>query len=225
MSVMRAHDLNELGSGGMRSFRPVPGLAPLSAGPRQTASAAILFADIVGFTGLSERLTPNETFSLLAGFHERMAHVVGSRGAAICDVIGDSVMAVWTGASGEQNAARALESGFAMLEAMRRWGGGRGVADETLQIGIGLHAGPVMTGRTGTALQSKLSAFGDAVNVAHRLERLTRSRSAAVIASATLLRAARAARPGDYLVSRFQVDEEVVLPGRTAPIRIGIARS
>lgn len=207
----------------MRAYRPVPGLLPAAAVPRANASAAILFADIVGFTGLSEMLTPHQTFSLLADFHDRMAQVVGDRGAAICDVIGDGVMAVWTGAGGEDNASRALSSAFAMLEAMRRWGGG-GVADETLRIGVGLHCGPVMTGRTGTALQSKLSAFGDAVNVAHRLERLTRSRAAAVIASTALLRAAGAARPGDRQIAHFQPDEEVVLPGRTAPIRIRVAR-
>jgi adenylate cyclase len=220
---MRAHDLNEFGTGQLRTFRPIPDEARVSAGPRPNASAAILFADIVGFTGLSERLTPHQTFSLLAGFHDRMAQVVGGRGASICDAIGDGVMAVWAGPSGEHNAAQALSSAFAMLEAMRRWSVVWGSPGAPLRIGVGLHAGPVMTGRTGTALQSKLSAFGDAVNVAHRLERLTRSRAAAVIASSTLLRAAGAASPVHRLVSRFQADEDVVLPGRAAPIRIRAA--
>lgn len=221
---MRAHDASELAPRWLPAVRSTAAAEP-AARPhaRHHEAAAILFADIVGFTRICERLEPDAAFAVLHGFHERMAHTVAARGASICDAIGDGVMAVWSGPDGEENAAQAFRCAFVMLAAMNDWSGERGPAATPLKIGLGLHAGPVMIGRTGGPLQPKLSAFGDAVNVANRLERMTRGRGTDLIVSDVLFLAAAAALPREPRLARFQPAEEVRVAGRAAPIRIRIA--
>ena len=156
--------------GRLPALRPAGRVSDRVEAPR-SAFAAVLFADIVGFTRLCRTLEPAGTFALLSGFHQRMAEAVAEHGAVIGDPIGDGIMAVWCGPA-PAAARAALRCGFAMLEAIDDWNQARrdGLP---LRIGVGLHAGAVMIGRVGAAGHDKLGAFGDTVNVAHRLERMT----------------------------------------------------
>ncbi len=201
---------------------PVPRAAGLGSdrhGAPRSASAAVLFADIVGFTRLCGTLEPAGTFALLSGFHERMARAVMDHDAAIGDPIGDGIMAVWCGPAA---ARAALRCGFAMLEAIEAWNAARrdGLP---LRIGVGLHAGPVMIGRVGAAGHAKLGAFGDTVNVAHRLERMTRTRRSDIIVSEELFRTVAAHDPAERRLAWFPAASRADIPGRAEGVAIRTA--
>jgi adenylate cyclase len=207
--------------------RPIrlPGTAAGAARAGELASAAILFADIVGFTKLCERMGAEDAFAVLAGFHGRMADVMAAHGVGIADYIGDGVMAVWTATGPVEEALRAFRCGFAMLEAVERWNGERiRAGGRPIRIGVGLNAGAVMVGRTGGPGHAKLGAFGDAVNVAHRLERMTRAAAADVAVSDALFRTVAAAAPDDARLAAFCGPEDIRVPGRSRPVRVRTAR-
>ncbi|WP_342240133.1 adenylate/guanylate cyclase domain-containing protein [Inquilinus sp. OTU3971] len=197
--------------------RAAPGLDRT---PR-SAFAAVMFADIVGFTRLCETLEPAGTFALLSGFHQRMAEAVVEHGAAIGDPIGDGIMAVWCGPA-PAVARSALRCGFAMLEAIEDWNRARrdGLP---LRIGIGLHAGTVMIGRVGAAGHDKLGAFGDTVNVAHRLERMTRAHHSDIIVSEELFRAVALHHPAERRLAWFPAGGRADIPGRAEGMAIRAA--
>jgi adenylate cyclase len=203
---------------------PVPrraGPGPDPAGAPRSAYAAVMFADIVGFTRLCETLEPAGTFALLSGFHQRMAEAVAEHGAAIGDPIGDGIMAVWCGPA-PAAARSALRCGFAMLEAIEHWNRARrdGLP---LRIGIGLHAGTVMIGRVGAAGHDKLGAFGDTVNVAHRLERMTRTHHSDIIVSEDLFRAVAQHHPAERRLAWFPAASRAQIPGRAEGMAIRTA--
>lgn len=187
----------------------------------RSAFAAVLFADIVGFTRLCEALEPAGAFALLSGFHHRMAQAAAGHGAAIADPIGDGMMAVWCGPA-PAAARSALRCGFAMLEAIEEWNRARrdGLP---LRIGVGLHAGAVMIGRVGAAGHDKLGAFGDTVNIAHRLERMTRTHRTDIIVSDDLFQAVADHPPPDGRLARFPAVRRTHIPGRAGGLAIRAA--
>jgi adenylate cyclase len=202
------------------ALRPAGRVSDRVEAPR-SAFAAVLFADIVGFTRLCRTLEPAGTFALLSGFHQRMAEAVAEHGAVIGDPIGDGIMAVWCGPA-PAAARAALRCGFAMLEAIDDWNQARrdGLP---LRIGVGLHAGAVMIGRVGAAGHDKLGAFGDTVNIAHRLERMTRTRHSDIIVSEELFRAVADHAPSERRLAHFPVVYSAEIPGRAEGLAIRAA--
>lgn len=166
--------------------------APLGA-PR-SQEVAVLFADIVGFTGLSERLGADETMATLRAFHGRMADAVFAHGGTLDKYMGDAVMATFgTPHRGPRDALNALACAREMTEAIAAWAIRRqaeGLAP--IEAGIGVHFGPVLLGDIGDERRLEFAVIGDTVNVASRLEALTRTLGARVIVSDGLIAAARA---------------------------------
>lgn len=218
---MRAIGQNGHGGPGRIPVLRRAGLGPDPAGQPRSAYAAVLFADIVGFTRLCGTLEPAGTFALLSGFHQRMAEAAADHGAAIGDPIGDGIMTVWCGPA-PAAARAALRCGFAMLEAIEDWNRARrdGLP---LRIGVGLHAGTVMIGRVGAAGHGKLGAFGDTVNVAHRLERMTRTHRSDIIVSEELFRAVALHDPAERRLAWFPAASRADIPGRAEGVAIRAA--
>jgi adenylate cyclase len=152
-------------------------------------NVAVLFADIVGFTGMSETRRPEEVIALLRGFHGRMEAVVFAHGGTLDKYIGDAVMATFgTPRAGPRDAADALACARAMAAAMAAWNRERAAAGEApVKAGIGLQYGPAVLGDTGGAHRLEFAVIGDTVNVASRLERLTRSLGATIVAGGELV--------------------------------------
>jgi adenylate cyclase len=132
---------------------------------------AILFLDIRGFTSFSERLLPYDVMHFLRRFFARMSAIVGRRGGVVDNYMGDGMLALF-GVDDAPNASmRAVEAGRDMLdEAERMKPYERALGDSALEIGVGIHVGDVVVGVLGTCANLKITAIGDAVNMASRIE-------------------------------------------------------
>jgi adenylate cyclase len=132
----------------------------------------VLFADVVGFTQLSETLPPETVVKLLNEHFTVATEIVHKHGGIVDKYIGDCVMAVWGAITkGPDDAERALQA----AEDMRRWldiGNERWSAEYGihLQIAIGIHAGRAVVGNLGSEKRMEFTVIGDVVNVAARLE-------------------------------------------------------
>lgn len=168
-------------------------------GEVRTHEVAVLFADIKGFTALAEAGAATDTMRLLRAFHGRMAAAVFNHGGTLDKFIGDGLMATFGTPEPMADAAdRAFACGRAMLAAMADWQAGRAAAGEApIAVGIGIHLGPATMGDIGgggdaahgIGQRFEFAVIGDTVNVASRLERLTRELDVPLLVSDTLVRA------------------------------------
>ena len=194
-------------------------------GEARSQQVAVLFADIVGFTGLSESLTPAETMTLLRDFHGRMASLVFAHGGTLDKYIGDAVMATFgTPTPGPGDAVNAFACALAMDSELAEWSRQRQAAGAApVRAGIGLHCGPVLLGDIGDERRLEFAVIGDTVNVAARLEAMTRELDAAIVASDDLVRAARDQAGGGLAeLDGFSVREGQHLRGRVGVVRIWV---
>ncbi len=181
--------------------------------------AAVLFLDIRSYSRLAARLSPGETFALLDEFHARMRAIVEAHGGAVHKHLGDGVMAIFGAQqSAPDDARRALAAALALTDAIKQWSDERrrnGTAP--IAIGIGLHYGMAAFGPAG----GEPAIIGDTVNVASRLERLTRRLDAKVAVSDETLRAISAC-DGDAMQTRLRSVGTVRLPG-CGPRRVWVS--
>jgi adenylate cyclase len=186
-------------------------------GEPATRRVAVLFADIVGFTGLAETLPPERVVTLLASFHTRACAVVFRHGGTLDKFLGDGLMATFGALGDDPDAPRkALACAFELQAEMDRWcakRAGRGASE--VFVAIGVHCGPVVVGNIGAERRLEFTVIGDAVNVANRLERLTRELGCRIAVSRECLDAARGLDP-----ARFEAKGAVALRGRAEPVEV-----
>lgn len=145
----------------------------------------VMFVDIRGFTRWSEGRAPEEVGAYISEFRRRGQMAVRQNDGMIDKFIGDAAMILF---EGETAAARALSCVDALLNEVQDWSNERqAVGRDPVKIGIGLHLGEVFSGVVGDAERLEYSVFGDTVNIAARLEELTKTAGAGVIASAAVL--------------------------------------
>jgi adenylate cyclase len=147
---------------------------PLGAVRRQ--SVAVLFADIQGFTSLSESLAPEAVVALLRRFHERMEVAVFAHSGTLDKYMGDGLMATFgTPSPGNRDATNALLTARRMLSEIAELNADRLSRQEApIKMSIGIHYGPVVQGDIGGGRRLEFTVLGDTVNVASRLEAMTR---------------------------------------------------
>jgi adenylate cyclase len=165
-------------AGGLAAFRKyIPadlvktllseGVEPRPGGTIRTVT--ILFADIAGFTGLSERLG-DQIVPLLSGYLDLMSREVSGHAGTIDKFIGDAVMAFWGApAANADHAVDACRAALASQQALRQ----SGLSDDAgrpLKVRIGINSGAVLVGNIGSEFRLNYTVIGDAVNVASRLE-------------------------------------------------------
>jgi adenylate cyclase len=146
---------------------------------------AVLFADIRGFTALAEGRLPYDIVFILNRYFDAMGRAIEHAGGRLDKFIGDGVMALF-GIEGEGDSACREALAAARLMSLRLADlntGLRGELAEPLRIGIGIHAGPAIVGEMGYGAAAALTAIGDAVNTASRLETLTKSYQCELIVS------------------------------------------
>ncbi|MBQ0932629.1 CHASE2 domain-containing protein [Ideonella alba] len=146
---------------------------------------SVLFCDLQGFSGLAERLEPMALRDLLNRFFSTATEVVQAQGGTLDKFIGDAVMAFW-GAPLPQpdHAARSVRAAVALHASMGPLNDAlRAQGLPEVRFGIGLASGWVCVGDLGSRLRRSYTAVGDAVNVAARLEALTRETGLPVLVS------------------------------------------
>ncbi|MBT4486989.1 MAG: response regulator, partial [Rhodospirillaceae bacterium] len=172
-----------------RYFSPdmVDELASMSdpfAAARET-HAAVMFVDIIGSTAMAAALGAEPTFALLREFYDLMASAVFAANGSVDKYLGDGLMANFgaTENSG-QDASNAIRCARAMQGAMTELNEVRAADGKlTFDIAIGIHHGPVLVGNIGNEQRLEFATLGDTVNIAARLEDLSRSLQAQVVVS------------------------------------------
>ena len=175
----------------------------------------VLFSDIRSFTSISERLTPEGLVELLNVYLGEMTDVVFEHQGTLDKYIGDAIMAVWGApVPHDDHAARACRAAVDMQDRLR-------VLDATfdekgwprLEIGVGVHTGEMVVGNMGSARRLSYTVIGDNVNIASRLEGLTKHYRARILASEDAVAEAR----GAVVVREL---DRVRVKGKAAPVGI-----
>jgi adenylate cyclase len=149
----------------------------------QRRHLSVLFADVHGFTGLSERLAPEEVVAILGRFFARVSHVVLAHDGTLDKFIGDAVMAFWGApADHEDHALRAVRAALEIQAAARELD--REVQDrygERFAVGIGINSGAAVVGHIGSPERMSYTAVGDPVNVAARVQAMAGELGAEIV--------------------------------------------
>jgi adenylate cyclase len=176
---------------------------------------AILFADIRGFTALSEGRLPYDVVFILNRYFAAVGRAVESAGGRVDKFLGDGVMALFGIESGAQQGCReALTAARLMSERMGELNESlRGEIERPLRIGIGIHAGPIIIGEMGYGGATAMTAIGDAVNTASRLEELTKEYTVELVVSEAVV-----SRAG-FDLSAFP-RQEVEIRGKTETLAV-----
>jgi len=151
--------------------------------------AAIMFADIRNFTAMSGSMEPADVLLFLNSYLREMIDVIASSGGIIDKFIGDGILAVFGAPVRSQSycdqavqAALQMQAAVNRLNLERRSGGNR----QPIAIGIGLHAGPIIAGNIGNDRKREYTVIGDTVNLASRIEGLTKRYKSSILISETV---------------------------------------
>ena len=155
-----------------------------------TADATLMFTDIEGFTGLSERSTPTEVAAILNAYLRAVVPAIQRHGGVVNSFIGDGVFASFNLPLPLQNHAAAALS--AALEIQQVLAATPFAGGATLRTRIGINTGPVIGVTIGTDNRLNYTLLGDAVNIASRLEQLNKKFGTRILAAESTVRAAGA---------------------------------
>jgi class 3 adenylate cyclase/PAS domain-containing protein len=187
----------------------------------RTQRVTVLFADIWGYTTISATMPPMQLMTLLRELLRMFEKAIFANGGTLDKFLGDGLMATFgTPKAGPRDAANALACATAMADAIARWNRKRRENDlPPMYLGIGLHHGDVVLGDIGSERRMEFAVIGDTVNVASRIQEMTRALNIAVLASDRVIEAARA-EAGDEAIREFTDTGEHELRGRGGKIRL-----
>jgi len=187
-----------------------PSIVDVELGDNKQETMSILFSDIRSFTTLSESMTPDENFTFINAYLERMGPVIRNHNGFIDKYIGDAIMALFT------NADDAVRAGLAMLETLAAFNAERRPAGQPpIGIGIGINSGSLMLGTIGEKQRMEGTVISDAVNLAARVEDLTKTYREPLLISEFTYQ--QLADPTAYDIRSVDV---VVVKGKTRPVTI-----
>ena len=139
----------------------------------------VLFSDIREYTTIAEQMTPQENFRFVCSFNERMGPFIRRHNGFINQYLGDAIMAIFPG-----NASDALAAAVCMQKELLEFNNTRQLNNQApIQIGVGMHTGPLIMGITGDDQRLDACTISDTVNIAARLESLTKHYKAGIILS------------------------------------------
>jgi adenylate cyclase len=160
-------------------------LAAQAEPPSELRTVCVLFLDIRGFTAMTLRRSAGETVELLNAFFADMIEVVDRHNGIINKFLGDGFLALFGAPLADPSAAKnALAAARAMIEAVEAWNKERPA--QALRVGIGIHMGEAVTGTVGSPRRKEYTVIGETVNLAARLEQLTKETGAQVLVSGSV---------------------------------------
>ncbi len=195
--------------------RPSDGFRQPSYAQGMEGEIAILFADLRGFTTFSEQKLPYDVVFILNQYFRSMGGAIEGAGGRVDKFLGDGIMALFgVGTDARHGCRTALEAARRMALALTEINETLAAdLDKPLRMGIGIHVGTVIIGEMGYADVHSLTAIGDAVNTASRLESLSKEYGAQLVLSANV-----AQKAGVDLAGFTQRDAEV--RGRAEPLSV-----
>ena len=153
----------------------------------RSAEVTLLFCDVRGFSRVSEKLSPADTMEWIGEVLNALSACVLQEGGVLVDYVGDEILAMW-GAPAPQpdHARRAVRAALAMRSVLpalnRRW---RAVLGETTLVGIGINTGTAHVGNTGSRFKFKYGPVGNNVNLASRVQGVTKYLKCPVLVTAS----------------------------------------
>lgn len=154
----------------------------------QQRTASILFADIEGFTRLSETLPPPDVIGMLNSFFSAATAIIDDRGGVVVNYIGDALIAAFNAPlPAEDHPTRAVDAARDLLSLV--WG--REFEGHQIRLRIGVATGPIATGTVGGEQRHTYTLYGDTVNLAQRLEALNKEFGTSCLISGTTFEAVR----------------------------------
>ncbi|MCR1795694.1 MULTISPECIES: adenylate/guanylate cyclase domain-containing protein [Leptospira] len=178
--------------------------------------ATILFADIRNFTSISEKHSPAQVVSILNQYFTEMVYAVAKYGGTINKFIGDSIMVVFGAPKHyEDHAKRAILVGLEMLRRLEAHNYLQITKNEpTFDIGIGIHTGNVIAGNIGSDARKEYTVIGDSVNLASRIEGLTKEYEISLLISDSVK---KKINEEEFFMREIDI---VIVKGRTSPCSI-----
>jgi predicted ATPase/class 3 adenylate cyclase len=174
-------------------------ITDLELGSGITRTMTILFSDIRGFTSMSEQMDPKEAFSFLNDYLGTMEPIIKRNNGFIDKFMGDGIMALFPG-----NADDAVDCCLEMMTALEKFNNDR---ETPVEIGMGLNTGSMMLGTVGGKDRMDGTVISDAVNVASRLEQLTKEFSVQLLVSSETVIGLK--NPSKYNISKVDKVEAV----------------
>ncbi|HET7670276.1 MAG TPA: adenylate/guanylate cyclase domain-containing protein [Burkholderiales bacterium] len=183
-------------------------------GAGQTREVTLLFSDIRGFTTLSETRRPEEVVAILNRYFSLQVDVVFSHGGSLDKFIGDCIMALWGAPLDDGDHARhAVACALDMADTLQAFKRELGAEATDFDVGIGLHSGPAVVGLIGSERRREYTAIGDTVNLASRIEGLTKEAKRRILVSKDTME-----RCGDAF--DFVSCGSYAVKGRTQPVEL-----
>ncbi|GLQ05975.1 adenylate/guanylate cyclase domain-containing protein [Sneathiella chinensis] len=180
----------------------------------------VMFVDIVGFTKMAENQDPERVVTLLRQFHARMETAVFEFHGTLDKFLGDGLMATFgTPDPSPEDADNAIACAVRMQTLMDEWNAERAArGEQPVILSIGLHAGVAILGDIGSERRLEYAVLGDVVNVASRLESLTRQLGASVVVSDDVIQ--KVSQPDMLKTSGLQNQGAMPLRGREEPVSV-----
>lgn len=171
----------------------------------------VFFSDIRGYTRLAESMQPKENFSFLNGYLGRLGPIISDHNGFVNQYYGDGIMAIFM-----QNPSNALQASINIQQKLRNYNEERVAKGRVpIQIGIGMHTGPLIMGIIGDTLRMEAGVVSDTVNTAARMEGLTKHFGANILVSETVFNEIE--QKQDYA---FRYLGKVQVKGRNEPLKV-----
>ena len=190
--------------------------------------AAVLFADVVGFTTMAQDEPPERVIGFLRALHQRLEQAIFENGGTLDKYMGDGVMAIFgSPRTAPDDACRAIAAARSIQQATDTWNIARADAGfPPVRLSVGVHYGQVVSGDIGSERRLEFATIGDAVNLASRLEAATRPLAASIVISADTAHQAEreSATQAEALLRGFTSITGLDVPGHTAVDVLALGR-
>jgi class 3 adenylate cyclase len=188
-------------------------LVEVNLGDHVEARMSVLFADIRNFTQISEGMTPAQNFEFINSFLTQIGPIIRHHGGFIDKYVGDAIMALFP--QSPINAVRcAVDIQVALRAFNDKW---LGLVNQEIRVGCGIHHGPMVLGVVGYAERLSGTVMSDAVNLASRLESLTKQYSVQIIVSEDVM---QHMSPAESAELKTHMLDSVRVKGRNALVTI-----